>query len=161
MGQPTDEELKKLLKDRFDDSPLIAALFLVHGDREKDYGNPLDNCQRIADFWSTLFGFPVPVWQVPLAMNLVKVARLMNEPTHYDGKSDIGGYVEVLHRIQKEQKRRLNEGGKVVLHSRMEVDCATPAAETVGGSCTIIKAGPVRTTKVSTSKRSTKKKGKK
>ena len=62
--------------------------------RGKDYGDPLPNHQRIAGFWSVVFGHPVTPLQVIQCMRLVKESRLIETPGHRDSLVDICGYAD-------------------------------------------------------------------
>lgn len=80
---------------------LKEALNCVNGEREKQYGNPEDNFQRIADFWglylTTLFeGTNVVVEldpkDVAVMMILFKIARSLGDEDKLDNYVDIIGY---------------------------------------------------------------------
>jgi len=71
---------------------LERAADLVDGDRDAEYGTPQENLGRIAEFWTTYFGFPVRADQVAVAMVLVKVARMVQTPDHPDNPVDGAGY---------------------------------------------------------------------
>ena len=71
---------------------LERAADLVDGDRDAEYGTPQENLGRIAEFWTTYFGFPVRADQVAVAMVLVKVARMVQTPDHPDSPVDGAGY---------------------------------------------------------------------
>lgn len=77
-------------------SVLREASALVHGDRGQDYGHPCEDFGRTARLWSVLFGTDVTAHQVALAMVLVKVSRLVNDPTKRDSIVDVAGYAETL-----------------------------------------------------------------
>jgi hypothetical protein len=62
--------------------------------RGRDYGDPLPNFQRIAAFWSVVFGQPVTPQQVAQCMRLVKESRLIATPGHRDSLVDICGYAD-------------------------------------------------------------------
>ena len=68
-------------------------------DRNKSYGEPEDNFQRIADFWTIYLRGRVESGEevvkpadVALMLDLLKTARLMNDITHGDGWIDKAGY---------------------------------------------------------------------
>ena len=61
-------------------------------DRGENYGNVRENHQRIAALWSVVFDQRVTPEQVVLAMTCLKVARLMETPSHEDSWVDICGY---------------------------------------------------------------------
>ena len=70
---------------------LDQASKLIHGDRNKDYGPPEVNFQRIADRWSQLLRVDVEPWQVCVMMADVKIARLAEGYTE-DSVIDLIGY---------------------------------------------------------------------
>lgn len=92
--------------------PLEVALELVSGDRNRDYGHPLDNHQRIADFWTVRLrdklvpGGRIEPHEAAAMMRLVKEARLMETPGHLDSLVDLGGYVSCEYEIHREAARR-------------------------------------------------------
>lgn len=80
------------------------AKAIIYGDREKTYGNPAANLERIATIWSVIFGHPVTIDQVCLAMAGVKIARLVNAPNHRDSQVDACGYMGLMERCQDARK---------------------------------------------------------
>lgn len=84
-------------------SILDEAKAIIHGDREKTYGNPGVNVQRIAALWAVIFGHEVSMDQVCLAMACVKIARLIHTPTHRDSQVDLPGYIALMERIQNHE----------------------------------------------------------
>lgn len=81
-----------------EESILEEALRLTRGDRNDDYGHPLEECERIAKFWSIVLGVTVKAEQVPLCMIGLKISREMHRPKR-DNRTDIAGYADVLERI--------------------------------------------------------------
>jgi len=71
---------------------LKEALRLTSTDRQKNYGEPLINHQRIADIWSVLLGVEITPSQVALCMVGVKLARLVETPDHLDSFVDLCAY---------------------------------------------------------------------
>jgi len=75
---------------------LIAAHAAVCGDRPLNYGKPEANFNRIAALWNTwnTVRHPGPYTgtDVAIMMDLVKTARLANNPTHSDSWIDKAGY---------------------------------------------------------------------
>lgn len=61
-------------------------------DRGEDYGDVVDNFERIAIIWTAIFGIPVTRAQVALCMAGVKMARLVETPEHDDSWLDLSGY---------------------------------------------------------------------
>lgn len=88
----------------FTPSALSEAYGLVNGDRNADYGHPLDDFQRSADMWSNILGTEVTAEQVALCMIAVKVSRLSNDIEKRDSWVDIAGYVECWQRIQNRRE---------------------------------------------------------
>ena len=72
---------------------LNQAADLVGGERQKDYGPPEENFNRIARLWSEVLGHPVSSSQVALCMTQLKIARLVESPTHDDSWVDAAGYI--------------------------------------------------------------------
>lgn len=62
--------------------------------RRAVYGDPRPNHERIAAFWSVVFGHPVKASQVVQCMRLVKESRLIETPGHRDSLIDICGYAD-------------------------------------------------------------------
>lgn len=76
-----------------------ASKLVNGGQRERDYGHPKTNHERIAKIWSAVFDHEVTPTQVVLCMLGMKLARLVHTPDHSDTHLDIYGYVEVLKRV--------------------------------------------------------------
>lgn len=82
---------------------LMHAAAIVDGPRNEVYGDPTANHERIAKLWTVVFGFHVTAEQVVLCMDLVKTARLIQNPRHSDswldkcGYSAIGGEIADTH----------------------------------------------------------------
>ena len=74
---------------------LDEANRLTHGDRDKNYGTPKTNHERIAALWSVVLEHPVTPAQVALCMAQVKVARLIETPTHLDSFVDGAAYLAI------------------------------------------------------------------
>jgi hypothetical protein len=84
---------------------LDAAQQAVHGDRQKDYGHPLDNFTRIAQMWSAILGAPVSAEQVGLCMAALKLARQCHRPKR-DNLVDAAGYAATVQMVVEERERR-------------------------------------------------------
>jgi len=78
---------------------LDEASRLTHGDRDKNYGTPLVNHQRIAAIWSVILGMEVTPSQVALCMAGVKIARLVETPDHEDSFVDACAYLAIAGEI--------------------------------------------------------------
>lgn len=79
-------------------SVLWDALNAVYDDREAAYGHPRDDFARIAALWNGYFDARAPksrdvdAVDVACMMALLKMARLLESPTHRDSWVDIAGY---------------------------------------------------------------------
>jgi hypothetical protein len=74
---------------------------LLQQDRGRVYGSPYTNHKRIAELWSGLLEVPITAHQVVLCMASVKLARLVETPTHHDSIVDAVAYLafyeDVIH----------------------------------------------------------------
>lgn len=93
----TENSIKPALESQPD--WLKAAHDIVHGDREKTYGDPGKNLRLIAQYWSTHTGITITETDVCIMMQLLKIARLKNNPEHVDSWIDIAGYAALKNRI--------------------------------------------------------------
>lgn len=86
------------------------AVRLVSGDRQNDYGHPLDDFSRAGKIWEAILGIPVSAEQVALCMVGVKIAREVNRQK-LDNTVDGIGYFLTLSMVQQEraERQRLNE----------------------------------------------------
>jgi hypothetical protein len=78
---------------------LAEADRLTHGDRNKNYGTPLTNHQRIASLWSVWLETPITPAQAAMCLALVKVARLIETPDHEDSSIDLAAYAAIYGEI--------------------------------------------------------------
>lgn len=83
---------------------------LINGDRQAEYGSPLDNFTRVAHLWQEVFNAPVTPEQVALCLLLLKVSRFINTPTHRDSVVDMCGYAGCIELIWDEQLKRKATG---------------------------------------------------
>jgi len=74
---------------------LDQAKALINGDRNRDYGEPGKNHERIAQVWSMILGHEVLPGQVVAMMIGVKLARLAHEVDNEDSWRDIAGYAAI------------------------------------------------------------------
>ena len=82
---------------------LRDAATLVNGQRNRDYGEPIDNFERIAVGWRVLLGADVTPHQVALCMAWLKMARLCETPTHEDSYVDAAAYAALAAQLVAEQ----------------------------------------------------------
>ena len=78
---------------------LKEASRLTHGDRNKNYGDPFTNHQRIAALWSVYLETPISPDQAAIMLALVKVARLIETPDHLDSFIDGAAYFGIAGEI--------------------------------------------------------------
>lgn len=72
---------------------LREAARIISGERNKQYGGPEENFERIAKIWEIIFGIPVSNEDVAMAMVAVKVARYASKSGYQpDTWVDIAGY---------------------------------------------------------------------
>lgn len=78
---------------------LDEASRLTHGNRDKNYGTPLVNHQRIARLWQVILGIEISPSEVALCMVAVKIARLVATPDHEDSFVDGAAYFAIAGEI--------------------------------------------------------------
>lgn len=97
------------------ESTLDEAKNLTTGDRDKQYGTPLDNFTIIAQAMNA-FGYRGPAGRelvasdVSFFQNVVKLARLVNTPDHKDSWVDIAGYAACGNEVSQQQYGRKKDG---------------------------------------------------
>lgn len=76
------------------------AVEIVHGDREKTYGEPGANLRTIAAYWSAHLDKDISTTDVCIMMKLLKMARLKTSPDHHDSWVDDIGYSILNERVE-------------------------------------------------------------
>lgn len=79
---------------------LEEAIHLINGDRNNDYGDPLDDFSTTARLWSTYISRCTTVrghmalepHDVAVMMILLKISRISQSPEKRDHWADIAGY---------------------------------------------------------------------
>lgn len=112
----------------FGESILQEAQRLTHGDRNKDYGHPLDDYTKNAGLINALFAHklrePFTAAEVALIMVGVKLSRQVNRPKR-DNMVDAAGYAWVANACIEETARRAEIAARSKLPS---IDtCVYPA----------------------------------
>jgi hypothetical protein len=88
---------------------MTQALAIIYGDREKTYGRPHINLESIAEMWTVYMRRihavrgthdTITIEDVCQMMVLLKMARLINDPTHKDSLVDEIGYIGLHERVQ-------------------------------------------------------------
>lgn len=77
-------------------SILDTAAELVNGDRQHNYGNPVDNMARIGTIWGAILDMdePIPPATVALMLAGMKLARAA-VGMHQDSLVDAAGYLHI------------------------------------------------------------------
>lgn len=86
-------------------SILAEAAAVVHGDRRKDYGTPLENHTRTAKLWSAYLGVDVTAEDVCMLNALQKISRQKHAPKR-DNLVDLAGYAANVEIIENERKQK-------------------------------------------------------
>jgi len=73
------------------ETAIDEAKRVVHGDRRRSYGHPIDNHTRTAGLWSQFLGVQISAEEVCMLNILQKVSRHVHRP-HRDNLVDIMGY---------------------------------------------------------------------
>jgi hypothetical protein len=81
---------------------LREAARIINGERDKQYGGPEDNFDRIAKIWTILFHIPFTTEDVALAFVATKLARFAsNSGFQPDTWVDIAGYAACGYEVGK------------------------------------------------------------
>lgn len=102
---------------------------IIHGDRNDDYGHPLDNHGITAGLWGIYLGIELTPEQVCILNILQKISRSMNKMTR-DTIVDIPGYSGNIEMIWIERARREAEELRRVTVASIHSSCATEASPT-------------------------------
>ena len=96
-------------KERRAPTMLEQADAIISGDRQRDYGDKLQNFSQIAMLWQgTLATVLAPNAAitpelVAMCMIQVKLARLAKSPDHFDSLMDVAGYAGCMSILQDER----------------------------------------------------------
>ena len=90
--------------DQFD-----AAMETVTQERGSVYGHPANDFLRVASLKLITAGGPHPSIRHALDMICVKIARLVETPTHMDSVIDIAGYARTIAMILDDEEERHTE----------------------------------------------------
>lgn len=104
-AEPTTPNIEQKPEPEPQPDWLKSAHDIVHGDRERTYGDPGKNLRLIAQYWSTHTGITITETDVCIMMMLLKIARLKNKPEHDDSWIDIAGYTALKNRIKNEGEK--------------------------------------------------------
>ena len=96
-----DSLSKSTYTEQFD-TELIKT---VNADRAAIYGHPLDNFRRAEALLAEVHDCKDPELRHALQMILVKVARLVQSPNHFDSWLDVAGYARCAMLIMDKRKQ--------------------------------------------------------
>lgn len=71
---------------------LREAERLVNGDRNVDYGDPIEDFRRTADMWGAYLGIYLEPHDVAALMSMLKLSRIRWSPEKRDHWADLAGY---------------------------------------------------------------------
>jgi hypothetical protein len=83
---------------------LNQAGVLVQGQREKDYGDKVDNHNNIAKLWSAYLDTKVEAHDVAIMMALLKIARTKLGAVSKDTYIDMSAYSAIAGEIKFKEK---------------------------------------------------------
>ena len=84
---------------------LVEANKLVGGDRQKDYGDKVDNHSNIAKLWSAYLDIPVTAHDVALMMVLLKMASTKLGAVSRDTYVDMAAYGAIAGEIKFREEK--------------------------------------------------------
>lgn len=95
------------------ESILEEALRLTTGDRQKVYSHPGDDFAKVAEMAGPILRSTIdPRLRHSLYMIQVKIARLLNTPTHRDSIVDIAGYANTYAMVLERMAEESAQGGE-------------------------------------------------
>lgn len=88
------------MEENYRSKILGDAINIINGDRNNDYGDPLDDFSTTAELWQTYLdrtmkarkGLDLRAHDVAVMMMLLKIARISWTPSKEDHWMDIAGY---------------------------------------------------------------------
>lgn len=84
---------------------LLTAKSLKEGNRADQYGTASIMFKRIADFWNTYLGVDlIKAHDVGHMMALMKIARSVKDPKHFDSAVDAAAYIALAHEVATESE---------------------------------------------------------
>jgi hypothetical protein len=69
--------------------------------RRREYGEPVELFEHVAQRWSLTLGSRISPAQVVLCLIDLKLARLARDPKHLDSQTDVAGYAAVLREVSR------------------------------------------------------------
>lgn len=90
-----------------DENILETAQRLVGGDRQDQYGHPIDDFTRTAGVINALLGTELGPRDIPIIMVAVKLSRIMQSPDKRDSFVDAAGYLRTAEMVAEREGRPL------------------------------------------------------
>ena len=104
-GTPKEVFVKEKVKKESNRSVLLAeASRLTSTERNKEYGDPIDNMTHIADIFNAITGHNLKPSEVPIFHIATKLARKRTSPLKKDHYVDIMAYVGIAYECEMEEK---------------------------------------------------------
>ena len=69
--------------------------------RRREYGEPVELFDHVAQRWSLTLGTELSPAQVVLCLIDLKIARLARDPRHFDSQADVAGYAACLREVSR------------------------------------------------------------
>ena len=69
--------------------------------RRREYGEPVELFEQVAQRWQLTLGSRVSPAQVVLCLIDLKLARLARDPRHFDSQADVAGYAACLREVSR------------------------------------------------------------
>jgi hypothetical protein len=69
--------------------------------RRREYGEPVELFEHVAQRWSLTLGGRISPAQVVLCLIDLKLARLTHDHKHLDSQTDVAGYAAVLREVSR------------------------------------------------------------
>lgn len=106
---PDGEQVKAPTKYRPPTDETIAetALRLVGGDRQEQYGHPIEDFARTAGVINALYGTEFEARDIPTLMIAVKLSRIIQSPEKRDSLVDLVGYALTREMVAEREGRPL------------------------------------------------------
>jgi len=105
VGTPKEVFVKEQFKKEANRSVLLAeASSLTSGERNKDYGDPVENMTHIANIFNAITGHKIKPSEVPMFHIATKLARKKASPLKRDHYVDIMAYVGIAYECEVEEE---------------------------------------------------------